>query len=128
MLRRLDLPLRLGVSFGLVAFVLWRAGLGDVVAILGRISLAGGAVVILLHTGDRLLMVYKWRRLLLAKGVDVGFGEAARAYYVASFASIFLPLTIGADVVRVACRAIFCTCTIWPPQRASSWDEVHAHK
>ena len=99
--RRLDLLLRLGVSFGLVAFVLWRAGLGDVVAILGRISLAGGAVLILLHTGDRLLMVYKWRRLLLARGVDVGFGEATRAYYVSSFASIFLPMTVGADVVRV---------------------------
>ncbi len=101
MRRRLDLTLRLGVSFGLVAFVLWRAGLGDVVAILGRISLAGGVVVILLHTGDRLLMAYKWRRLLLAKGVDVGFGEATRAYYVASFASIFLPMTVGADIVRV---------------------------
>lgn len=99
--RRLRLTLRLGVSFGLVALVLWRAGLGDVVAILGRISVAGGALVVLLHTGDRLLMAYKWRRLLLAKGIDIGFGEAARAYYVSSFASIFLPMTVGADIVRV---------------------------
>lgn len=100
--RRLRLALRLGVSFGLVAFVLWRAGLGDVMAILGGISLAEGALVVLLHTGDRMLMAYKWRRLLIAKGLDVGFGEATRAYYVSSFASIFLPMTVGADIVRVS--------------------------
>ncbi len=99
--RRLQLAVRMAVSFGLVALVLWRAGLGEVAANLGRVSLAGAAVVVLLHTGDRLLMAYKWRRLLLAKGVDVGLGEATRAYYVSSFASIFLPMTVGADVVRI---------------------------
>ncbi len=99
--RRLQLALRLGVTLGFVAVVLWRAGLGDVVDALGRASLTGAGVVVLLHTGDRMLMAYKWRRLLLAKGVDVGLGEAIRGYYVSSFASIFLPMTVGADVVRI---------------------------
>ena len=100
-LRAGPITLRLGVSIGLVTFVLWRAGLGEIAAIIGRISLAGGALVVLLHTGDRLLMSYKWHRLLRTRGVEVGLGEAIRAYYVSSFASIFLPMTVGADMVRI---------------------------
>ncbi|MFH1033872.1 MAG: lysylphosphatidylglycerol synthase transmembrane domain-containing protein [Pseudomonadota bacterium] len=53
-------------------------------------------------TLDRLLMSYKWRLLVVCRGIALGQAEALRAYYVASFAGCFLPSTVGADAMRVA--------------------------
>jgi uncharacterized protein (TIRG00374 family) len=53
-------------------------------------------------TLDRLLMTYKWRLLLTSRGLAIGFWQALKAYYIASFAGCFLPSTIGADAMRVA--------------------------
>jgi uncharacterized membrane protein YbhN (UPF0104 family) len=102
MSRSIGLVLRAALSLGLVAVVVWWVGPSQL-----RESLAGASpgwvlVVIGLHTGDRLLMSYKWHRLLRVRQLPVGLGEAVRAYYVSSFAGVFLPMTVGADLVRVA--------------------------
>ncbi len=52
-------------------------------------------------TADRFLMAYKWRLLVLARGLPLGWAEALKAYYLASFAGCFLPTTLGADALRV---------------------------
>ena len=46
-------------------------------------------------------MAYKWHRLLRVRDLDIGLGEAVRAYYISSFAGVFLPMTVGADLVRI---------------------------
>lgn len=56
-------------------------------------------------TADRFLMTYKWRLLLVARGFSAGFGEALKAYYLATFTGCFLPSTLGADALRVG---VFC--------------------
>ena len=53
-------------------------------------------------TLDRLLMAYKWRILLVCRGIVISHLQAVKAYYLASFAGCFLPSTIGADAMRVA--------------------------
>ncbi len=51
---------------------------------------------------DRVVMAYKWRLLLLCRGVPVGFGESVSSYLLATFAGYFLPSTVGADAMRIA--------------------------
>lgn len=99
--QRLGVALRIGASLALLAGVLWWANPREVAAKLVDVSLLGLLSVVLLHTGDRLLMAYKWRRLLRARDLPIGLGEAIRAYYVSSFAGMFLPMTVGADLVRL---------------------------
>jgi len=98
----LSFVLRGGISLALLA-LLPLLGFVD----LGRTTqLIVGAdppfllLAVALLTGDRFLMAAKWRLLLQARDVALPLGSAARAYYVASFAGLFLPMTVGADVVR----------------------------
>jgi hypothetical protein len=54
-------------------------------------------------TLDRLLMAYKWRVLLICRGLEISFWQTIRAYYLSTFAGCFLPSTVGGDAMRVAC-------------------------
>jgi uncharacterized membrane protein YbhN (UPF0104 family) len=97
--------LRVAVSAVLLALLFALVDRGE----LGR-RLAGAdpwlAMLALgLLTLDRLLMAWKWWLLLRGRDAAVSLGAAVRAYYVASFAGLFLPMTVGADAVRVASLA-----------------------
>jgi acetyltransferase-like isoleucine patch superfamily enzyme len=61
--------------------------------------------VIAVVTADRLLMAWKWWLLLRGRDAAVSLWAAVRAYYLASFAGWFLPMTVGADAVRIAALA-----------------------
>jgi uncharacterized membrane protein YbhN (UPF0104 family) len=54
-----------------------------------------------LAAGDRVLMAAKWWMLLRARGVALPVTTAVRAYFASSFAGLFLPVTVGADAIRV---------------------------
>ena len=104
--KRLSLYLRVAVSLGLMVFLLvWLVDFRAA----GR-ALAGArweflllhAVVIVL---DRILMSEKWRLLVVSRGMELGWWEALRSYFVASFAGFFLPSTVGADALRVGAVA-----------------------
>jgi hypothetical protein len=58
-----------------------------------------------LATVDRLLMAWKWWILVRGRDRTLGLWPAVRAYYLASFAGYFLPMTVGADAVRVGALA-----------------------
>jgi uncharacterized membrane protein YbhN (UPF0104 family) len=98
----LSLALRLTVSLSLLAL------LGLVVAeprdLIGRIGGMDGVLLIgalALTAADRMLMAYKWRLLLRARGNAISLWTAVRAYFASSFAGLFLPVTLGADAVRI---------------------------
>jgi uncharacterized membrane protein YbhN (UPF0104 family) len=102
---RRGFSLRLAVSLALVlllfVFVDWsrlgaRLAAADPLVMLGIVGLA---------TADRLLMAWKWWLLVRGRGVALGLWAAIRAYYLASFAGYFLPMTVGADAVRVGALA-----------------------
>jgi uncharacterized membrane protein YbhN (UPF0104 family) len=63
------------------------------------------ALIVALVTADRLLMAWKWWLLIRGRDAAVTLWAAIRAYYMASFAGWFLPMTVGADAVRVAALA-----------------------
>jgi uncharacterized membrane protein YbhN (UPF0104 family) len=102
---RRGLRLRIAVSLALllllVLFVDWgrlgaRLGAADPILLLAVVALA---------TGDRLLMAWKWWLLVRGRDATLGLWAAIRAYYLASFAGYFLPMTVGADAVRIGALA-----------------------
>lgn len=48
----------------------------------------------------RLLMAFKWRGLLRARGVVVPYGQALRIYFVGTFLGGFTPGDVGGDLYR----------------------------
>lgn len=91
---------QLAVSIALVAALVWWVDLGDVLRHYrgadSRYLFAGLAVA----ATDRLVMIGKWVPLARVQGVPLGWGRAARVYLASNFASLFLPTSVGADVVR----------------------------
>lgn len=57
-------------------------------------------IVLLVALGDRLLMAGKWIPLLRIQLPDVSPARAIRAYFAASFAALFLPGSVGGDILR----------------------------
>lgn len=101
MLERLGPFLRAMLSVALVAAIVWWVGADDLVALLGRASVLGIAAVILLHIADRVLMAYKWWRLLRARGYPVRLADTIRSYFLGSFVGAVVPVAGGADVARI---------------------------
>lgn len=95
--------LQILISVGLLAVMLfWLVDLKAAARELADADWAYLGWLALWLTGDRLLMTYKWRLLVVCRGLALGLGEALRVYYVATFAGCFLPSTVGADALRVA--------------------------
>jgi len=99
---RLGPILRAALSIALIAAIVWWAGAEDILALLAQASLLGLAAVILMHVADRILMAYKWWRLLRARGYQVHLADAIRSYFLGSFVGAVLPVAGGADVARIA--------------------------
>ena len=104
-LARATFGVRLLVTVGflllVVAFVDWR----QLIARLAGVDPTYLTLVLLLATGDRLLMAWKWWLLIRGRAAAVSLEAAVRAYYLASFAGYFLPMTLGADAVRIGALA-----------------------
>lgn len=86
------------VLLGLLAFVV--ADPREVARAVAGMSLPALGVALALAAGDRVLMAYKWQRLLRARGVPLPLGVAVRVYFASTFAGLFLPVTLGADAIR----------------------------
>jgi glycosyltransferase 2 family protein len=95
---RLRIAVSLGFLFLLALFVDWSQ-LGARLASADPLLML---VVVALATADRLLMAWKWWLLVRGRDATLGLWAAIRAYYLASFAGYFLPMTVGADAVRIA--------------------------
>jgi uncharacterized membrane protein YbhN (UPF0104 family) len=100
--RALSLAIRLTVSLGLLALLgLVVAEPRELISRLSAMRLPMLAAAFLLTAGDRILMAFKWWILLRARGIAMPFVAAVRAYFASSFAGLFLPVTLGADAVRL---------------------------
>ena len=96
---------RLAVSVGLLLLLVVFVDGSQLGARLRGADPALLLAVLGLATGDRLLMAWKWWLLIRGREAHVGLWTAIRAYYLASFAGYFLPMTVGADAVRVGALA-----------------------
>ena len=59
------------------------------------------AVVLALALLDRVFMAFKWNILVRAIDIHISFWESVRTYLASSFVGLFLPTSVGSDVLRL---------------------------
>jgi glycosyltransferase 2 family protein len=75
----------------------------DVAAFIGAVKHANYfhiCLALVLVGINRCVMAYKWNMLLKVKSIRMSFVEATRIYYISNFLGMYLPPTIGGDLVR----------------------------
>lgn len=97
--------LRVGVTIGLGAYLLFTTEIGAVSDALRRVQWPLLVLAIVLYAGDRLLAALKWKILFDAheersKGGDLGLFRAFSIYLQSSFLGSTLPATVGVDAIR----------------------------
>ena len=93
---------RLAVTVGLLATLLFVvADPREVLAMVADMSLSALVGAVLLSLADRFVMAYKWWLLLRARALTVNLWTAVRSYLASSLYGLVLPVTVGADAVRV---------------------------
>jgi uncharacterized membrane protein YbhN (UPF0104 family) len=102
---RRGLYLRIAVSLALLLLLVVFVDWGRLGARLSSADPLLMLAVVALATADRLLMAWKWWLLVRSRDAALGLWAAVRAYYLASFAGYFLPMTVGADAVRIGALA-----------------------
>ena len=98
--RRFLNVLRVVVSVGLLAFVLWKSNPATILAELRQGDLRFLVAALALFLVGLVIRAYRW--LVLVRGLDptVSFGRLMNLYFVGQFFSTFLPTTYGGDVIR----------------------------
>lgn len=92
--------LRVLISVGALAFLFWKVGLSETVAVLRQGNLGYLAFAWLLLLVSLLVRAVRWRVLLEGLGMHIPYGRLTRLYFVGQFFSGFLPSQFGGDVVR----------------------------
>ena len=93
---------RLTVTIGLLAIlVFFVADPREVGALIANVDLASMIAAVALSLADRFTMAYKWWLLLRSRTLAVNLWTAVRCYLASSLYGLVLPVTVGADAVRV---------------------------
>ena len=101
MTRPVKIGLQVGFSAALIFAVLWQADLGRVADALAGISPRWFLLSLLATAFATLVMVERWRLLLVARGRrEPGFGWLCETYLIALLLGQVLPTAVGGDAVR----------------------------
>lgn len=92
--------LQLLVSGGLVLLLLLIIDVKEMFSLIRNINFIFFVCIIGLFSVDRMLMAYKWNLLLKVKGMNIPLKEVVKVYYMGTFMGLFLPTTVGIDVIR----------------------------
>ncbi|MGD2143252.1 MAG: lysylphosphatidylglycerol synthase transmembrane domain-containing protein [Anaerolineae bacterium] len=92
--------LRVVISVGLLAFVLWTNDPNDILAELRQSDLRYLLAASMLFLLGLVVRAYRWLLLVRSLEPAVPFGRLLNLYFVGQFFSTFLPTTYGGDVVR----------------------------
>jgi len=98
--KRLLNVLRVVVSVGLLAFVLWTNDAGTIWNELRQSDVRYLVVALALFLLSLVIRAFRWFVLVRGLGPDVPFRRLVNLYFVGQFFSTFLPTTYGGDVVR----------------------------
>jgi len=97
---KLTTILKIVVSLGLIAFVLWRVKLDKVAAQLASANLWFVLAALALYVLAIVVNGVKWQILLRAQGVRVPIGAVLQFLFTGFFFNNFLPANVGGDVMR----------------------------
>ncbi|NTV35508.1 MAG: flippase-like domain-containing protein [Anaerolineaceae bacterium] len=90
------------VTMGLLAWLLWQQGWGQITDAFQRIAWWRFAVALVFTLLSRVAVTLRWHILMRASERPVRFTQSLRLTFAGLFASNFLPTTVGGDVVRLA--------------------------
>jgi uncharacterized protein (TIRG00374 family) len=93
--------LKIAVSVGLLAILFTRIDIAHLWQLIRGASVRWIAAALGLYLVMLLISTWRWRLLLRAQHVEVGFGKLMNSFLVAMFANNFLPSNIGGDVIRI---------------------------
>lgn len=97
----MKLLLKLTVSVVLLGIIVWQlGGARDIASVMSNISPVYILLVFLVSTIDRALMTFKWARLLRGQRMHLPFIHGLKIYCASYIWGLFLPVTVGADVIR----------------------------
>jgi len=99
--RHLSSLLKVGVSVGLLAWVLPRIGLAEIWYEIQAVRLGWLGLAFALCVLGTALRAYRWQALLLGLKLQVPIQRLIKLYFVGTFFNTFLPSGFGGDVVRV---------------------------
>jgi uncharacterized protein (TIRG00374 family) len=85
----------------LIGIVLYWVDYDELLASLAQTEYIYLILALTLNLLNRTLMPLKWHLLLAVKGMQIGYFEAVKIYFISSFLGFFLPATIGSDAVRI---------------------------
>ena len=91
---------KLGFGLGLLALLVANVPLSELRASFGSVDLLYLAILFILPYPLMALATARWRLLLRALGLDIGFFKLVSLNLIGRFFSNFLPTAIGGDVVR----------------------------
>ncbi len=92
---------RILISIGLLAWVLTRVGLDNLLTTLAALDWGLYALALGLSTLSMGLRACRWWILLRAVNVRVNYWRVVYLYYIGAFYNTFLPTGFGGDVMRV---------------------------
>ena len=96
------LAARLTVTTGLLGLlVIVVADPREIAMIIANAKPVPMVAAVALSAADRVAMAYKWWLLLRARRLSVGLWIAVRCYFASSLYGLVLPVTVGADAVRI---------------------------
>ncbi len=99
--RRLGLLLRLGVSAGLIAWILAKTPFAEIAAAFRSADPRYILLAVLLNPLGYVASVSRWRLLIRAQGGDASRSFLTRSFLAGVFFNNLLPSTLGGDAVRV---------------------------
>lgn len=92
--------LQIAISVLLVGLLIWWVDPRELGRAMADAEPIWIIAALLVATANRILMAVKWTFLLAARGIHVSWTRATKIYYQSTFLGIFLPPTVGGDVVR----------------------------
>lgn len=104
-MKRGKLVLRVLVSGGLLALLLWILPAGEIWSSLRGFAPWVWACVLVGFLAGHRVGVEKWRLLVRAGGAPLGRREAVTCYASGLFANLYLPTIVGGDVLRATLAA-----------------------
>ncbi|RCV66056.1 Acetyltransferase [Methanophagales archaeon] len=98
--RRIGFYLRVLVSFALIFFVFYKAGLTGLIETLKSTDFFFLGLVFAITPVLIFLSAWKWQILLSAQGIKVSLGKLVVLYLVGIFFNNIMPSSVGGDVIR----------------------------
>jgi len=96
------LAVRIAVSVGIIAFLLWWLPLNELIKAIKSVPGIIWLIVIACFLLGHFISALKWRLLLSVVGTHISVLQAVRAHGAGLFANLCLPSIVGGDFVRAA--------------------------